>query len=447
MDLQIETILYRPGGEDLAALGELFSSGNLEIIAAVGVEDEDCLSWLESKGIPVFDDLGDAPRLLPGCLVVDMGAGRLPETAVSRISKHGLLLLDSRLSLVLAGRGSTATETPASGDVFKRFHHLVESYFPTSRHSTPNVKMAACLTEALETANADGGALLLSSPGSNVFAVGAHVGADLPGPEGLSLEDSPLVYRCHTMNRPQQVPDIGSEEGEELFGIGAGSAACVPVRADSEVKGVLLLWSNDAREIWDLEPISVFAYYAAVLMEVENLTGKLEENLLTDPLTGLHNQKQFALRLRQEAQRAERYSLNVSLLVVDVDRLDEYNSACGHMLGNLAISDIASILDKETREVDFVARVGGDEFAVLLPETGRLGALRVADRLRREVEAYPFPVREEKGVARLTVSVGISSMPSAASDHDELLERAYRALQSAMKDGGNSVKLWDEKDG
>jgi len=174
------------------------------------------------------------------------------------------------------------------------------------------------------------------------------------------------------------------------------------------------------------------------------LGDRLEENIVIDPLTGLHNRRQFEYRLDQETHRAERYTLTVSLIIFDIDNLDEYNNICGHMLGNLALSDIASIFRQGAREVDFIARVGGDEFALILPETNRLGAVKVADRLRGDVASYPFPIPNDRKSASLTVSAGIASYPGSADNERDLLARAYEALDSAKSQGANTIKLWEE---
>jgi diguanylate cyclase (GGDEF)-like protein len=195
----------------------------------------------------------------------------------------------------------------------------------------------------------------------------------------------------------------------------------------------------------DIPALSLFAYYMAMLMDVDDLGDRLGEHLVTDPLTGLHNRKQFDHKLRQELLRARRYTLSVSLVVMDIDNLEDYNAACGHMLGNLALSDIASILLKGTREIDFVSRIGGDEFGLILPETNRLGALRLTDRLRSEVAAYPFPAPENSASVNLTVSAGIANFPASTGSDEELLAKAFRALELAKKEGPDSIKLWEEK--
>jgi len=142
---------------------------------------------------------------------------------------------------------------------------------------------------------------------------------------------------------------------------------------------------------------------------------------------------------------AKRYTLTLSLVVIDIDAFGKYNEACGQMLGNLALSDMASILIKGTREVDFVARIGGDEFALVLPETNRLGALQLTERLRSEVASYPFPLPEDVTSLNITVSAGISNFTSAAGVDGDLLATAHIALDHARAQGPDTIKLWDEK--
>jgi diguanylate cyclase (GGDEF)-like protein len=181
-----------------------------------------------------------------------------------------------------------------------------------------------------------------------------------------------------------------------------------------------------------------------MLLEVDDLSERLGENMLLDPLTGLHNRKQFDKRLRDEVMRASRYSINLSLVVFDIDNLEAYNDSCGHMMGNLALSDIASVLGKSAREVDFIARIGGDEFGVILPETTRLGAIRFADRIRSQVAAYPFPVPEDETSTNLTICAGVSNYPSTSGDELRLLACAYDALSQAKQVGPDNIKLYGE---
>lgn len=319
-------------------------------------------------------------------------------------------------------------------------------YFPSSKSSSTSVKFAACLTEAVALWGASGGAILTAEPGSSYLVLAAERGVDLDRDLRIQTTGGALTARCFSRGKDEVVADLSSEESYLLPGIEAASAACVSVKAGSSVHGLLLLWSHEKSHFseGDLVPLALFSNYVSLLLEIDELGEKLGENLIIDPLTGLHNRRQFEHRLHLEVTRAKRYTLHVSLVIFDVDHLDDYNESCGHMLGNLALSDIASIFKKGTREVDFVARIGGDEFAVLLPETNRLGALRLADRLRQNVAAYPFPVQEESSSASLTVTAGISSLPGSADNEQELLTRAYAALELAKAEGTNVIMLWDE---
>jgi diguanylate cyclase (GGDEF)-like protein len=305
------------------------------------------------------------------------------------------------------------------------------------------VKLAACLTEVTTVWAATGGAVLMSVTGGTL-GVAAQRGLDLPRDVVIKLDPASALFRCASRGKHEVISDF---PGEVLPGISAKSAICIAIKSGEATRGVLILWSSepDAFTQDDVGALSLFAYYLATLIEFDELGDRLGENLVTDPLTGLHNRRQFETRLDQELLRAKRYTLNLSLIVFDVDQLANYNNACGQMLGNLALSDIASILTKGTREVDFVSRIGGDEFAVILPETNRLGALRLADRLRSEVSSYPFPVPEDGSTISLTVSGGISNFPAATSPENDLLATAYVALEQAKQERTDSVKLWDAK--
>jgi len=154
------------------------------------------------------------------------------------------------------------------------------------------------------------------------------------------------------------------------------------------------------------------------------------------------------MRLHEEVSRAGRYNLQVSLLVVDIDHLEDYNRACGHMMGNLALSDIASILDRGTREVDFVSRIGSDEFGVITArdaqawrgEAGRAAPRRGWRRTRSRR-------REGETAASITVSIGVASFPSAAKDEREMLDRAYVALRLAKIPRPGSQALGGKRPG
>jgi diguanylate cyclase (GGDEF)-like protein len=447
LEAPIEVIVVEPAEADLPLIETVAAVGTFRLTAVVMPQDGPLVRWFEARGVERVDELGAASRLLPGALVAFLGNGLPPADVIDRAASHGLSVIGrevlSRLSLP-----ETTTSSPghASGDVVGRYRRLLEDYFPTSRSSSTAVKLAACLTEVTSMWQAKGGAILVGRQGSGSLGLVSQRGLDLPRDTVVKIDTASAIGRCFSRDKHEALELAGGDQ-ELLPGIKAASAVCLAIKPGNGSRGVLLIWSESpgAFSRDDIPSLSIFAYYVAMLMEVDDLGDRLGENLITDPLTGLHNRRQFDHRLKQEMLRAQRYTLNLSLAVMDIDNLAEYNKVCGQMLGNLALSDIASILIKCTREVDLVARIGGDEFAALLPETNRLGALKVADRLRSDIASYPFPVPEDGVSANLTISIGIANFPSTKGTEQDLLEKAHRALDLAKKEGPDSIKLWDEK--
>ncbi len=445
MKKHVDAIIWNPRVEDLPLLEMLVSSGGITVVAAILKKEAPAADWFTGRGIGLFDDLESTPGTLPGQLLIHIHEGLpFPKTLRSAASM-GLLVINREVAVLMCG--SPDVDVGGQGShvqTLKHFNRLLGNYIPTSRHSTTSVKLAACLTEAAAAFKASGAVIMTGKPGGEKLALIAQHATELPREFTVASRGDCLLARCFTRGKPDVQEDLSGVDKELLPGIDAVSAALIPIESGQSCLGVLGLWSNEADHGWDLTAISPFAYYIAVLLEVDELENKLEESLVIDPLTGLHNRKQFEYRLRQEAHRAERYTLTVSLVIFVIDNLDEYNSTCGHMLGNLALSDIASVFKKGAREVDFVARIGGDEFALILPETNRLGAIKIADRLRGNVASYPFPIPNDRTSASLTVSAGIASYPGSADNEHDLLTNAYRALESAKSEGTDSIKLWED---
>jgi diguanylate cyclase (GGDEF)-like protein len=155
-----------------------------------------------------------------------------------------------------------------------------------------------------------------------------------------------------------------------------------------------------------------------------------------EPKTGLFNVRHLTAALEQELRRAERFGRPLSLLMIDVDHLRRINNSLGHVAGDQALRLVAMSLRSLTRDYDVAARFGGDEFCVLLPETDAAGALRVADRIREDVE------RSGKGAGiQLTVSVGVASATRPGLTADELVTLADSAAYRAKSGGRNAVAM------
>jgi diguanylate cyclase (GGDEF)-like protein len=158
---------------------------------------------------------------------------------------------------------------------------------------------------------------------------------------------------------------------------------------------------------------------------------------ITDELTGFYNARYFTGRVQQELQRATRYGHPLSLVMIDSDSLKHVNDRFGHEEGNRYLVELAQIIRDNVRGTDIVARFGGDEFLVLMPETEPAAAVATADRIR--VAAARMFGRAGEAPIEVHVSGGVASYPASAKDHEELFRQADHALYVAKRRGKNTV--------
>ncbi|MEZ0392866.1 MAG: diguanylate cyclase [Pseudobdellovibrionaceae bacterium] len=155
---------------------------------------------------------------------------------------------------------------------------------------------------------------------------------------------------------------------------------------------------------------------------------------LTDPVTGLGNHRLFQEQLRIEIARAQRHQRPLSLMMMDIDHFKTWNDQFGHPAGDLLLKNVSSLLLKGLRNIDWVARYGGDEFAMILPDTQSHHALQIAERLRTQF----FKSQEaHQGPGPLSLSFGIASFPEHAAKAKELIQAADQALYQAKHQGRN----------
>lgn len=172
---------------------------------------------------------------------------------------------------------------------------------------------------------------------------------------------------------------------------------------------------------------------------------KLEQLSLHDELTGLYNYRYLNSRMSEEFKRAERYHDPLACLVIDIDRLQAHNEAGGRAHGDRVIRSVADSLRRSVREVDVVARFGGDEFLVLLPSTHFAGSVTVAERIWRDVSERSV-IGDNAETARPTLSVGVALFPSRdVRTKDQLLRASDSALNHAKREGKNRVCVYQQQ--
>jgi len=211
----------------------------------------------------------------------------------------------------------------------------------------------------------------------------------------------------------------------------------VPLAAEGVTLAVLGAWSNTAPDPRGVELLHGLIPFAGLQLARSLEFGRVRASAERDALTGLPNRAAFERALTHERQRFERYHHPVALLVCDVDHFKEVNDTHGHEAGDAVLRALADTLRHEIRDVDTLARFGGEEFVVLLPETVLQAAADVAERLRVSVEA--LAVSWHGTLIPTTVSIGVSECPHCAARPEDLLRSADAALYSAKGAGRNRV--------
>ncbi|MBI5675169.1 MAG: diguanylate cyclase [Nitrospirae bacterium] len=171
--------------------------------------------------------------------------------------------------------------------------------------------------------------------------------------------------------------------------------------------------------------------------QLSELLAKMGTLAITDPLTGLYNRRQFDDVLEAEWKKSQRYHYHVSCLLADIDFFKAVNDTYGHKAGDLVLIEIGNILKKSIRDVDTIARWGGEEFIVMLPHTDKGQSLLAAQRMLEKVSVHEFEQFPDK---RLTVSIGLSCSSPSVNTKEQLVEEADKALYEAKKNGRNRIE-------
>jgi diguanylate cyclase (GGDEF)-like protein/putative nucleotidyltransferase with HDIG domain len=192
--------------------------------------------------------------------------------------------------------------------------------------------------------------------------------------------------------------------------------------------------------LWRWNPYLLPTAVAPLLLIHRSLSvPALQEEARVDAKTGLFNARHFAAELREELARAGRFDRPMSVIMADLDLLRDINNSFGHLAGDAVLRGIADIFRTQLRPYDVPARFGGEEFAILLPETSSETALEIAERIRRAVAEHPFEVETSSDPVRATVSLGVAGYPKDGTDPNELIHQADLAVYRAKLQGRNRV--------
>ncbi|MCH7662288.1 MAG: sensor domain-containing diguanylate cyclase, partial [Chloroflexi bacterium] len=214
----------------------------------------------------------------------------------------------------------------------------------------------------------------------------------------------------------------------------SGAIIGMPLKIRERVVGVMNIAYQEPHEITsdELQVIELLGDQAALAVENAHLHDLVMQQALTDPLTRLPNRRAFSQRLEQEIRRSIRYQHKFALVMLDFDNFKHINDTYGHPAGDETLREIGRCMQAEVRDTDFIARIGGDEFALILPETTMDNAEKICEQLREVIGECTFSWQHD-GATIPKPSTGIAGFPIDATNGEDLISAADTALYRAKK--------------
>lgn len=248
---------------------------------------------------------------------------------------------------------------------------------------------------------------------------------------------------------------IENEEKLKYFSIPSKpqfkTASClsIPIKIADEILGVINLsdkYSGGPFSEEDIFVLNQFVTQTSILLKLTSCyrtAEEMRELSITDHLTGLFNRRYFNNRFEEELQRSKRYSLPFSLAIVDIDDFKLFNDTEGHLYGDDILKSCASIMDNTIRTNDILARFGGEEFAIIMPQTQKAEAFYVAERIRENIKNMISPTYKNLPQKNITVSIGIATYPDCGEPINNLIKYADMALYKAKVLGKDQTAVWN----
>jgi diguanylate cyclase (GGDEF)-like protein len=347
---------------------------------------------------------------------------------------------------------------------------------------------------ALELCNGEYGYLvLLNEDGTLDFRVKQdRQGAELVKP--ASQISRTIFEKVIAGRKPKIIADASFDpdyrDAESVISLRLRSVMCIPLISRGAPLGAIYIENRSHRDLFsqeDLKPMEYFAAQAAVAIEnamlnidlearvaqrtVElknafqeleqrtneliRINARLEEEIaerkraqeelrrlaVTDSLTGVYNRRQFFVLGEQAFRESRRYDNALAALMVDADHFKRFNDQYGHAVGDQVLRTLATRLSLHARAADILGRYGGEEFAILMPETSLEEGLKMAERLRQDIEAQPIQAGGKS--LSMTISIGVAALDDSLDETiDGLVDRADQALYAAKQAGRNRVSSW-----
>ncbi len=408
--------------------GAVFIEDAVEVLAAGQLREMESAYFL-----PLF--LGEELDAVIG--IFDREFSREDRKILNSFREYVQLNLENQsLRLAVAQKSKTDEKLTSLSDITKSIVSILdkEKLFNT------------LLEKSLQLINAEQGSLMIVDHETSELVVEARKSVDdmvqehmrVNKTEGISgmvierggallVEDIEKDPRIRKVNRPRYRTK---------------SFLSVPIKIEDRLAGVLNLSDKIKGGVFNAEDLNLlesFISNVAIAIERSILfrqTEKLQKLSITDHLTGLYNRRYLNRRLAEEITRYNRYKHPFSFIMLDLDKFKEYNDTFGHIAGDNLLKNLAHVMETSLRTIDIAARFGGDEFVTIFPQTPKIDAIQISNRLKEKIDKA---LRGHNAEMPLSVSVGLATFPDDASSIMDLIEKTDQALYLAKKGGGNRV--------
>jgi diguanylate cyclase (GGDEF)-like protein len=275
----------------------------------------------------------------------------------------------------------------------------------------------------------------------------ASIGKGAEGLAGLRLTDGTSLTQC-VIDRGEilVIADVNADpmiapDSRSGWFDGSCPIVCVPVRTGGKVLGVIELVNIDMQVYSRSELLlQTLADYAAIAIENARAVRRIQELSITDDCTGLYNARHLFTVLSDEVHRSARFGYEFTLLFLDIDHFKRVNDEHGHLIGSKLLAQVGDSLRENLRLVDAAFRYGGDEFAILLPQTSQEAGLRVARRISRVFHHRTW-LAEEKFKIELRASIGVATYPADANTPQAIVQRADEMMYSVKQAGRDNIAV------